>query len=186
MFAWIIYPWDLYPSMNPPKIVAYPRSGTHYLQNLILTYSSKKITFSHYIVTGNRFTITIARDPFDSIQSFVAMRKHYNPETYSETDYLDYYVDLYKYLDLNANLVIDYNDLISFPQETTKMICDLLGFEKIISSHSMLADNKDIEYLVSSKNVKEYDEEYFKIEDMTNCYNEYYKLLSKANRVRKA
>jgi hypothetical protein len=170
--------------MNPPKIVAYPRSGTHYLQSLILAHSSKKITFSHYTVPENRFIITIARDPFDSIQSFVAMRKHYNPETYTKTDYLDYYVDLYKYLDLNASLIIDYNDLINFPEETTKMICDLLGFEKTVSDYNTLDDNKDIEYLVSSKTVKEYGEEYFKIESMAECYKEYQKLLSKAKKVR--
>jgi hypothetical protein len=171
--------------MNQLKIVAYPRSGTHYLQNLILAYSSKKITFSHYAVPENSFIMTIVRDPFDSIQSFMAMRKHYNPETYKETDYLEYYVGLYKYLDLNANIVIDYNDLISFPEETTKMICDLIGFEKNISDYNRLDDNKNMEYLVSSKKVKEYDEEYFKIEEMSNCYNEYNKLLSKANTVRK-
>jgi hypothetical protein len=168
--------------MNPPKIVSYPRSGTHYLQNLITKYSSQKITFSHFAVTENRFIITIVRDPFDSIQSLVAMKKHYNPETYAENDYIDYYVDLYKYLDRNANLVIDYNDLISFPEETTKMICDLLGFKKTPSAYNVLGDNKDIEYLVSSKTVKEYNEEYFKIEDMSNCYNEYHKLLFKAER----
>jgi hypothetical protein len=171
--------------MNPPKIVAYPRSGTHYLQNLIFAHSSQKITFSHYAVHEDSFIITIVRDPFDSIQSFVAMRKHYNPEIYKETDYLDYYVGLYKYLDLNAKIVIDYNDLINFPEETTKMICSLISFEKNISDYDVLDDNKDMEYLVSSKKVKEYNEEYFKIEDMTNCYNEYYKLLSKANRVGK-
>lgn len=170
--------------MNLPKIIAYPRSGTHHLQNLIFEYSSKKITFSHYPVPENRFVITIARDPFDSIQSLVAMKKHYSPDTYAETDYADYYVGLYKYLDSNANIVIDYNDLINFPEEITKMVCNLLGFEKNISEYSALVDNKDIEYLVSSKTVKEYSEEYFKIEDMANCYNEYHNLLSKASKVR--
>lgn len=170
--------------MNPPKIITYPRSGTHYLQNLILGYSSQKITFSHFPVTENRFIITIVRDPFDSIQSTVAMKKYYNPETYAESDYLEYYVELYKYLDQNADLIIDYDDLINFPEETTKMICDLLDFKKNPSSYKMHGDKKEIEYLVSSKTVKEYDEEYFQIEDMSNCYDQYNKLLFKANRVR--
>lgn len=169
--------------MDTPKIIAYPRSGTHYLQNLIFAYSSQKIKFSHYAVPENSFIITIARDPFDSIQSFVSMRKHYNPETYRETDYLEYYIGLYRYLNINANIVIDYNDLINFPEETTKMICNLIGFEKNVSDYHLLGDNKDMEYLVSSKKVKEYNEEYFKTEHMVNCYDEYHKLLSKANRV---
>lgn len=169
--------------MNSPKIITYPRSGTHYLQNLILAYSSKEIAFSHYPVTENSFIITIARDPFDSIQSHVAMSKHYNPKTYTKNDYIEYYVGLYKYLYLNANLIIDYNDLIDLPEETTKMICDLLGFKKNPSDYKVSVDKKSIEYLVSSKTVKEYNEEYFKIEDMTNCYDEYRKLLSKADKV---
>ena len=89
-----------------------------------------------------------------------------------------------EYLDLNAKIIIDYNDLINFPEETTKMVCDLISFEKNISDYDVLGDNKEIEYLVSSKKVKEYDEEYFKIEEMSNCYNEYNKLLSKASSVR--
>jgi hypothetical protein len=169
--------------MNPPRIIAYPRSGTHYLQNLIFAYSSKKITFSHYPVNEDSFIITIVRDPFDSLQSHVAMSKHYNPEKYTENDYTEYYVGLYEYLDRKANLIIYYNDLINFPEATTKMICDLLGFKKNISDYNVLVDNKDIKYLVSSKTVKEYNEEYFKIEDMAKCYSEYHKLLSKANRI---
>lgn len=184
MFALIIFLWVLCRNMNPPKIIAYPRSGTHYFQNLILTHSSQKITFSHYPVPENRFIITIARDPFDSIQSLVAMRRYYNPETYAEADYLDYYVELYKYLYSNASLVIDYNDLINFPEEITKITCDLIGFEKNPSNHKMHGNKKEIKYLVSSKTVKDYNEEYFKTEDMNNCYKEYNRLLSKADRVR--
>lgn len=170
--------------MNSPKMITYPRSGTHYLQNLILEYSSKKITFSHYPITENIFIITIVRDPFDSIQSHIAMNKHYNPETYTKNDYIEYYVELYKYLDRNANLIIDYNDLISFPQETAKMICDIVGFKKNPSNYKMHGDKKEIKYLLSSKTVKEYSEKYFKIEDIANCYDEYHNLLSKVDRVK--
>jgi len=168
--------------MNPPKIITYPRSGTHYLQNLILAYSSQEIKFSHYPVAEDSFIITIARDPFDSIHSLVAMKKHYNPKTYTEGDYKEYYVGLYKYLYKNADLVIDYNNLINFPEETAKMVCDLVGFKKNKSNYKTSANKKSIEYLVSSKTVKEYNEQYFKIEEIDDCYDEYHKLLSKANR----
>jgi hypothetical protein len=170
--------------MNPTKIITYPRSGTHYLQHLILTYSSKQIKFSHYPPTENSFIITIARDPFDSIQSHIAMKKHYNSKLYLRNDYIDHYVDLYKYLYRNARVVIDYNDLINFPEEITKMVCELLNLEKVPSDYKMHGDQKSFEYLVSSKTVKEYNEEYFKIEDMANCYEEYQNLLSKADRPR--
>lgn len=170
--------------MNPPKIITYPRSGTHHLQNLILAYSSQEIAFSHYPVTEDSFIITIARDPFDSIQSLVAMKKYYNSETYRENDYREYYVGLYKYLHSNAGLVIAYDDLINFPEETAKMVCELIGFKKNPSDYKNSVNKKSIEYLVSSKTVKEYNEKYFKIEEMADCYDEYHKLLSKADRVR--
>jgi hypothetical protein len=169
--------------MISPKIITYPRSGTHYLQNLILAYSSQEITFSHYPVTEDSFIITIARNPFDSIQSLVSMKKYYNPKTYSENDYREYYVGLYKYLYGNASLVIDYDDLINFPEETAKMVCDLIGFKKESSKYKTPSNKKSIEYLVSSKTVKEYNEKYFTTEDIANCYDEYHNLLSRADRV---
>ena len=166
--------------MNQPKIITYPRSGKHYLEGLILKYSSQEIESTHKASHDDSFIITVARDPFDSIQSNIAMKRHYNPETYSEHDYIDYYVELYKFLNNNASLVIDYNDLVNFPEEITKMVCNHIGFEKKPSTYEMYGDSKEYEYLVSSKTVKEYDEKYFKLEDIENCYKEYHNLLSKA------
>jgi hypothetical protein len=162
------------------RIITYPRSGTHYLQNLILTYSSQKIDCSHYAVFDNSFIITVARDPFDSIQSTVAMKKHYFPDTYLDTDYINYYIDIYDFLNKHASIVIDYNDLISFPEEITKNLCDLLGFKKMPMEHEMMQDSKEYEYLVSSKTVKEYNQEYFDNKQIQECYPHYLDLLSKS------
>jgi hypothetical protein len=162
------------------KIITYPRSGTHYLQNLILTYSSKHIDSGHYAVLDNSFIITIARDPFDSIQSTVAMKKHFSPSTYLDTDYIDYYTELYEFLNNHASIVIDYNDLISSPQEITKRVCELLNFEKMPLEQEMMKDDKEYEYLVSSTTVKEYEGEYFTKEEMQKCYPVYLDLLSKS------
>jgi hypothetical protein len=162
------------------RLITYPRSGKHYLENLILKYSSQEIDSTHYAVFDNSFIITIARDPFDSIQSHIAMKKHYSPETYLNDEYIEYYVLLYKFLNDNASIVIDYNDLISFPKKTTKKVCDLLGFEKKPLSYEAYGDTKDYKYLVSSKTVKEYKEEHFKKEDILHCYDSYQNLLSKA------
>ena len=183
MYVLFIYLWALYHNMNKPKIITYPRSGKHYLESLILRYSSREIESTHKASHDDSFIITVARDPFDSIQSNIAMKKYYNPETYADHDYIDYYIELYKFLNNNASLVIDYNDLISYPEEITKMVCDLISYEKRPSNYQMYGDNKDYEYLVSSKTVKEYEEEYFKIENITKCYDEYRSLLSKATRV---
>jgi hypothetical protein len=162
------------------RIITYPRSGTHYLQHLILTYSSQKIDSSHYQVFDNSFIITIARNPFDSIKSTMAMKKHYFPDTYLDNDYIKYYIDTYTFLNKDANLVIDYEDLVSFPEEITKSVCDTLGFKKNPMEYPMMKDDKDYEYLVSSKTVKEYEEEYFSKQDIEKCYPHYLELLSKS------
>ena len=166
--------------MNTPKIIAYPRSGTHYLQNLVLTYSSKNIEFSHYPVFDDTFVITIARDPFDSIKSTMAMKKHYFPNKPLDDDYIKYYIDTYTFLNKYANLVINYEDLISFPKEITKNVCDILGFKKNTMEYEPMEDSKEYEYLVSSKTVKEYEEEYFNKQDIEKCYQHYLELLSKS------
>ena len=162
------------------KIITYPRSGTHYLQNLILTYSSKYIEASHYEVFDNSFIITVVRDPFDSIQSTIAMKKYYFPDTYLDNDYIKYYIDMCNFLKNHSSIVIDYNDLISFPEEITKNVCDLLGFKKMPMKHEMMKDSKEYEYLVSSKTVKEYNEEHFNNDQIKECYPVYLDLLSKS------
>lgn len=162
------------------KIITYPRSGTHYLQNLILNYSSKEIKYSHDLVLDNSFIITIARDPFDSIKSTIAMKKHYFPDTYMENDYIKHYVDTYIFLNKNADLVIDYEDLINFPEKITKLVCSRLGLNKIPMQYPMMKDSKEYEYLVSSKTVKEYEEQYFDKQDIEECYPQYLELLNKS------
>ena len=54
-----------------------------------------------------------------------------------------------------------------------------MRWKKNTLDYSLLENDKNSGYLVSSANVKEYNEEYLKIEDMGRCYDEYYKLLSK-------
>jgi hypothetical protein len=162
------------------RILNYPRSGSHYLQHLILNYSGNYIEFDHHLNNSdNDFIISIARDPFESIHSRSVMRKHYNG-TVDAGIFIGDYVDTYSFLIENANLVIDYKDLISYPQELTVLVCSLLGFKKNIRNYPAQKDTPDVNYLVSSKTVQEYKEEYFNKKNLEECYSVYLELLSKS------
>lgn len=165
------------------KILTHPRSGAHYLQNLILNYSSQYVEFNHALKIDGRFIITVARDPFDTIHSLLSMRKHYTPETYLEKDFIEEYINTYNFLCNNAHIVIDYNDLINYPNVVTEKVCEILGFMNMPFNYPMDKDMPDLEYLVSSKTVKEYGEEHFSKEDIKECYDPYFKLLSKSIRL---
>jgi hypothetical protein len=164
-------------------INTHPRSGAHYLQNLILNYSSNYIEFRHKISLDDSTIITIARDPFDTIHSLLTMRKYYTPETYLDKDYNEEYVNTYNFLYNHAHIVIDYNDLVNYPDKVTEKVCRMLGLKNVPHNQPMDKDMKDIGYLVSSKTVKEYDDVHITKEDIQVCYEPYFKLLTKAIRL---
>ena len=165
------------------RILNYPRSGSHYLQHLILNYSGNYVEFDHHLNNSNNdFIISIARDPFESIHSRSVMKKHYD-RTADVSIFIDHYVDTYSFLIKHANLVIDYKDLIAYPEELTEMVCSLLGFKKNIINYPSQKDNPDASYLVSSKTVEEYREEYFNKKQLDECYSVYLELLGKSTRL---
>lgn len=166
-------------------MITYPRSGANYLQNLLFNKTGKHIPYSHtidYINEDNSIIIAIARDPFDSIHSHVTMKKHYYPEQSFNHSYVAHYNDIYTFSYHNADIVIDYRELIKNPDKVLLSVCSVLGFEENSGSHALeiLSDKKEIDYLVSSKTSKEYKNKHFTIEEISDCYEPYHKLLSRA------
>lgn len=162
------------------KIVTYPRSGANYLHNLIFNYSSISIGYVHKTDNLNGKIITIARDPFESIHSDVTMRKHYHPEECYNKKYNERYIDMYNFLYDNADIVINYKNLIESPNKVIEKTCDMLGFEKLLNDRPQKGDDEYQSYLVSSKTSPKYKEKHFDLEDIKDCYGPYMKLLSKA------
>lgn len=167
--------------MSSTAIVTYPRSGANYLSNLLLNKCRQDIRYSHIPNYPDRFIITIARDPFQSIHSHVTMRKHYHSNEGYSKRYNNEYKDMYKFLYENANIVIKYEDLIEFPEKILLKISSALKFEidPLDIPVPVAVDNKEDTYLRSSKTSLEYKNEHFKIEDILDCYESYNKLLLK-------
>lgn len=168
--------------MSDIAIVTYPRSGANYLSNLIVNACGQEIRYYHTVEKPDRFIITIARDPFESIHSHVTMRKHYNPDEGYNNNYNVEYKNMYNFLYKNADIVIDYKELIEFPDRVlSKIFNDIKINKKPTETHyPMPLDNKENTYLRSSKTSHEYKNEHFKKEEIFDCYEPYNKLMSKA------
>jgi hypothetical protein len=110
------------------------------------------------------------------------MRKHYHPNEGYSKRYNEEYKDMCNFLYENANIVIKYEDIVRFPEKVLLKICSDLSFEinPLDRPVPITADNRENTYLRSSKTSSEYKNEHFKIEDISDCYDPYIKLLSKA------
>lgn len=171
-----------------PHLITYPRSGSHYLDRLIYKEAKFHIERSHTVhnlINKNneklRTIITIARDPRDSISSYVALEKYLsNCEPFRINQIITEYVLLYNFLYENADYIIDFSDLVKNPDATTKKILNLLD----INDKNYLQFVTDIDYdsknfVESSKELKEYEQVSLDGYNIELCYFYYNKILEK-------
>jgi hypothetical protein len=172
-------------------IVTIPRTGSHFLHNLIY----QKIDYRYYVEKTHTFpkqhknVITTARDPKDAILSDLTMNKNagLSVTEVNVFGHINNYVSLGKKLYNEAKIIIDYNDLINYPNEVIKYIAkDMQRPYKDIEYKDDLKDNLENNYLVSSKNNKHYTELKPLIDslDFTKAYEVYHKMLSKAIKIK--
>jgi hypothetical protein len=152
--------------------------------------------------TDNLKVITIARDPKDLLVSDIAMgiNQELNRKEESTPELRDTYLQFYRYnfeekklknrvdkytndylkLESLSSIVIDYDDLVSFPFEVTCFITDRMGIEIKTDQYQKTNLDKN-KYLVSSKNIPEYDvaKEIVNDLDLSNFYEAYDKIRSK-------
>ena len=166
--------------MELHTILTYPRSGANYLHYSMLSHTSKSIKYFHTTDSAEGTIITIARDPFESIHSHVTMRKHYHPDEGYNKNYNKHYIEMYDFLYDNANIVVDYKDLVESTDQVIERISNMIKLQKSPMYKLQGRDNKDRSYLVSSKTSPKYKDKHFSLDDIHDCYEPYTKLLSKA------
>jgi hypothetical protein len=173
---------------NIPHLLTYPRSGSHYFEDML--YEQKQINFtkSHFL-TGlfdnnnnkNRPIVTIARDPIDSISSYVARFYFgYPGQEYLVPEKITEYVLMYSFLYEHADYVIDFNDLIRDPESIINKLLSLLD----IGEDKYHFFNRDLMtkyegFLPSSKSLPEYSKDRITSHDTSLCYFYYNRLLEK-------
>jgi hypothetical protein len=153
-------------------LLTFPRSGSHYLQQLIYQKTGLFIEKTHHISeVENRHIISIVRNPEDTFRSLAAMNKHYAKDKSIGIGLpLAEYVTFHKYALENSSMLIDYDDLINRPNKLVKAIASRLNLDvKDNDYKNVLFDQPDHEHLVSSKVSDEYHTIDLSKFNMTEC-----------------
>jgi len=178
---------------NIPYLITYPRSGSHYFDELIYKKAGIHIEKSHTLNllfdknnNKQRRLITIVRDPVDSITSYSAYeQKDAGPRPLFAREIrvnqlLTEYILMHNFLHDHADYVIDFNDLVTYPDAVTKKILSLL---EIDPEDYIFFDKGEMEYsenyLASSKTLSSYDKNLLDNFNFDSCYFYYNKILEK-------
>lgn len=160
-------------------ILTFPRSGSHYLRALMSQKLTIKAEYSHEAKDAKGIVITIARDPRDSLQSSIAMMKEFNREE-KVPDGIHYYTDLYRFLYNRANIVIDYNTLITDPDKVINCLSDVLTKPIIETTYvDNIKDDLPGNYLVTSTTSNHYKKDHLRTFNLNSAYSAYNLLLSR-------
>jgi hypothetical protein len=172
----------------PPHLLTYPRSGSHYLDRLIYKKAKFHIERSHAV--NHSFDkdnkkikriLTIARDPKESIISYIALEKHISPSSPPRTnEMITEYILLYNFLCEHADYVIDYQDLIDQPEAISEKLLETLGINEENSYRFFTNIDYDSKnYVQSSKDLSFYKSINLDNINLNLCYHYYNKLLEK-------
>jgi hypothetical protein len=177
---------------NAPYLVTFPRSGSHYFDELIYKEKGIHIEKSHSIDSlfdkdnnKKRTIITIVRDPADSIISYRANEEIQNvsPLSWQNTrihQIMSEYILIHNFLYEHADYIIDFNDLILHPKAVVTKIIELLeipeeDYKNFDRSNYPYAK----EYVPSSKSLPSYNKNILEDFDMSLCYFHYNKILER-------
>lgn len=137
-------------------ILTFPRCGSHYLQQLIFQKLNVFIEKSHNPTHAkNKKIISIIRKPEDSFRSMILAEYHFSGNEVGIP--ISRYTKTYQYLIENADILVDYNDLVSSPDKVVEFIAKKLKVPvKPVQYKDNLIDNPKIKYLVRSKTADVY------------------------------
>jgi hypothetical protein len=176
-----------------PYLVTYPRSGSHYFDELFYKEKKIRIQKSHSINllfdqnnNKEKTIITIARDPRDSIASYIANEEGQPsnagwPITHKRiSQIISEYIYMYNFLYEYADFVVDFNDLVKYPDDLIKKILDLLKIDQ--QDYKFFTNDPivyDVGYIASSKNLPFYNKYSLDNLNINLCYFYYNRLLEK-------
>jgi hypothetical protein len=177
----------------PPHLVTFPRSGSHYFDRLIYEKAKFHIERSHIVNhlfdknnNKTRRIITIARDPKESIHSLLALHKFLSNQDRQINETLTEYILLYSFLYENADYVIDFKDLVEYPDLVTEKILDLLEINE--ENSGIFVTNIDYNRkngTESSKMLSSYGNISLDQFNIDLCYFHYHRLLEKKINIEK-
>lgn len=173
---------------QPPHLLTYPRSGSHYLDRLIYKKAKFHIERSHAVQHSFdknnekiKRIVTIARNPKESIMSYIALEKHISPSNPPRTnEMITEYILLYNFLCEHADYVIDYKDLVDHPDQTAEKLLEVLEINEENSYRFLTNIDYDSKnYVQSSKELPWYSNINLDNVNLKLCDFYYNKLLEK-------
>jgi len=174
-----------------PILTTYPRSGQHYLIDLIKQQLGYDLEFTHdLVISGYDKYISIVRNPYDCILSWVIMEVHCGPlegsrefpmKQYMDKAILEYLL-YYKYANSKVDILIDYNDLIDYPNKVIDYISNELKLIKQNNDYiSTIFDRVEGRFLKTSTTSYLYNEIKAELDtrDLSKCYDLYNQAINK-------
>jgi len=161
------------------SLITYPRTGSHYLRELLLQKLDIRMSAFHTKDEALGFVLTIARDPYETLQSFLTMSAHYDQEVGTQAE-IEKCSNMYRYLHTRANAVIDYDTLVKNPDKVVQAMSDVIG--KPVIDHpykDTIVDKPNRGHLVSSLTSELYDTKHLDGYDLSDVYSAYHLLLSR-------
>jgi hypothetical protein len=167
-------------------LTTFPRSGSWLFAKSLYQKTGFPINKFHWKVVSDLTTISIVRDPIETILSKVAMEtedKKYELTKENAQNIINEYVNFYKYIEKNISIIIDYRDLVFNLDETILKISKLMGLKPLKDPIPVdeIIDHPEIGHWVSSKSLGNYDKISNMVKDLdfTGAYKIYIKLLDK-------
>jgi len=175
-----------------PYLTTFPRSGSHYFDELIYKEAGIHIEKSHAINSlfdknnnKERTLITIVRNPIDSVVSYIANEQSrinlpMDALKIRINQILTEYIIMHNFLYEHADYIIDFNDLVTDPDSVTKKILSLLEINK--EDYKVFDTSVHVyakEYVPSSKILSSYKKDILDSFNTDLCYFYYNKILEK-------
>ena len=168
-------------------ICTYPRSGSHYLKDLVRQKLGADLRKSHDPFLDFKNKITIVRNPLDSVTSAMVM-EHRDPKKYTP-ERLDSQIELYKifYSEIvnNFEIIINYEVLKNNPDSVIKYLSEKMNLEimnkEYVSNLENVKNNFD-KYIITCKSkpiLYKISKEYFSNQDLVDCWKLYNHALTK-------
>lgn len=162
------------------KICTVPRTGSHYLCELLCR--AFRVNFSRQHEPSEK-SITIVRDPIETIVSNVAMQRHFYDDDSNDIEkQIERYV-IFMQMFRNSTIIIKHTDLKNNPQGLLYFFSHKLNIQiKDMNPFININIDEDGKFLPTSKMYPLYDtiiDEILKY-DLSECYDIYNKMLLKS------
>lgn len=174
-----------------PLLVTYPRSGQHYLVDLLKQQLDLTIDFDHEpVINGYDTYITVVRKPIDCMTSWIVMEVECGPIQFSKEYPIEQYVKeaikkyilFYTYALKKVNIFIDYNNLINDTDKVINLLSTQLNMPIISKEYtSTVKDNRSGRFLKTCVTSDLYSiaKELLLKEDLTLCESLYAQAIDK-------